>query len=165
MDMNSLEIAKVETKSDSPGVIAPPPLIYLGGLAMGVVLHWLKPLPFVPENLALPLGVAFILISIALVVTAVRAFIKAKTNIDVRKPTTSIMSTGPYHYTRNPIYLSMALLTIGIGIWVNTIWILVALVPVLLVIQFGVIAREETYLTKKFGEEYLRYKASVRRWL
>lgn len=155
----------VKAASDSPGVIAPPPLIYLGGLAVGIVLHWLKPLPFVPENLALLLGVAFILISIALVVTAVRTFIKAKTNIDVRKPTTSIVSTGPYHYTRNPIYLSMALLTIGIGIWVNTIWILVALVPVLLVIQFGVIAREETYLTKKFGEEYLWYKANVRRWL
>ena len=150
---------------DSPQVIAPPPLIYLGALAVGIILHWLKPMPFLPENLALPLGIVIIAVSVVLVVSAFRAFIKAKTNIDVRKPTTSIVSTGPYHFTRNPIYLSMTLLVIGIALWVNTLWILITLILTLLIIQFGVIVREEAYLTKKFGEEYLRYKALVRRWL
>ena len=151
--------------NDSPQVIAPPPLIYLSGFTVGIVLHLLKPLPFLPKNLVLPLGVVLIVISIMLVITAMREFIKAKTNIDVRKPTTSIVSTGPYQFTRNPIYLSMTLLVLGIAVWVNTLWILITLVLVLLVMQFGVIAREEAYLVKKFGGEYLQYKTKVRRWM
>lgn len=150
---------------DNAGVIAPPPLIYLSGLAAGIVLHWFNPLVFLPNTFALPLGIFLIVISIVLVVTAMRAFIKAKTNIDVRKPATSIVTTGPYRFSRNPIYLSMTLLVIGIAVWVNSLWILITLIPVLLVMQFGVIKREETYLTKKFGEEYIRYKARVRRWI
>ena len=151
--------------NDSPQVIAPPPLIYLSGFTVGIVLHLLKPLPFLPKNLVLPLGVVLIVISIMLVITAMREFIKAKTNIDVRKPTTSIVSTGPYQFTRNPIYLSMTLLVLGIAVWVNTLWILITLVLVLLIMQFGVIAREEAYLVKKFGGEYLQYKTKVRRWM
>jgi len=158
-------INKTTSTSDSPQVIAPPPLIYLGGLAVGIILHWINPLPFLQENLTLPLGVSLIIISIILVITAFRAFKKAKTNIDPRKPTTSIVSTGLYRFTRNPIYLSMTLLILGIAIWVNTLWILVMLVPVLLVMQFGVIVREEAYLTKKFGKEYFRYKSRVRQWI
>ncbi len=151
--------------SDSPRIIAPPPLIYVGGLTIGIILHWLKPLPFVPGNLALPLEAIFIAVSVVLFVTALRTFAKAKTNVDPRKPTTRIVSTGPYRFSRNPIYLSMTLLSVGIALWVNTLWMLIILVPVLLIMQFGVIAREETYLTRKFGEEYLRYTSNVHRWL
>ena len=151
--------------SDSPKVIALPPFIYLGGLAAGVVLHLFKPLPFFPENLALPMGVALIVLSILLGATAIRGFVRAETNVDVRKPATRIVVDGPYRFTRNPIYLSMTIFVIGVAIWLNTLWVLIALIPTLLVIQFGVIRREEIYLAKKFGEEYLRYKAKVRRWL
>ncbi|MFA4818996.1 MAG: isoprenylcysteine carboxylmethyltransferase family protein [Patescibacteria group bacterium] len=156
---------KTTSTSDSPQVIAPPPFIYLGGIAVGFILHLIKPLSFLPKNFALPLGVVLIVISVLLVVTAIRTFIRAKTNIDVRKPTTSIVSVGPYRFTRNPIYLSMALLTIGIAVWANALWILITLVPVLLVMQFAVILREEDYLTRKFGGEYLQYKTRVRRWI
>jgi protein-S-isoprenylcysteine O-methyltransferase Ste14 len=151
--------------SDSPHVIAPPPFMYLTGIATGLILHWFWPLLLVPDKFTIPLGSALVAISVVQVVAAFRVFIKAKTNIDVRKPTTSIVSTGPYQFTRNPIYVSMTLFTIGIAVWINTLWVLITLAPVLLVMQFGVIAREEVYLTKKFGEEYLRYKAKVRRWL
>ena len=156
---------KTTATSDSPQVIALPPLIYLGGLAAGVVLHLLKPLPFLPENLALPVGLALIVISIILAIVAIRGFVRAETNVAVRRPATRIVVGGPYRFTRNPMYLSMALLVLGIAFWLNTLWILVALIPTLLIIQFGVIQREEAYLAKKFGEEYLRYKAEVRRWL
>lgn len=156
---------KTDTSNDSSDVIALPPSIYLSGLAAGVVLHWLKSVPFLPENLTLLLGVALIVISIVLVVTAMCAFAEAKTNIDVRKPTTSIIATGPYRFSRNPIYLSMALLVLGIAVLVNALWILITLVSVLLVIRFRVIAREENYPTRKFGEEYLQYKSKVRRWM
>lgn len=151
--------------NDSPGVIAPPPLIYLSGLAVGIILQWFKPVAFLSEKFAVPLGVALIIISVALVVTAMHAFVKAKTNIDVRKPTTSIVASGPYRFSRNPIYLSMTLLVLGIATWVNTVWILVTLLPILLIIRLGVIAREEAYLTRKFGEDYLQYKVRVRRWI
>ena len=156
---------KTTSTSDSPQVIAPPPLIYLGGLAVGIVLNIFWPLPFLPKDLILPLGISIIAVSVVLVVSAFRAFIKAKTNIDVRKPTTSIVSTGPYRFSRNPVYLSMTLFVIGIAVWVNSLWILFTLLQVLFVMQLGVISREETYLTKKFGEQYLQYKAKVRRWL
>ncbi|MBI5620749.1 isoprenylcysteine carboxylmethyltransferase family protein [Candidatus Gottesmanbacteria bacterium] len=156
---------KISLPSDSSQVIAPPPLIYLSGLVVGAILHWLKPLPFLPETLTLPLSTILVVTSIALITTAFRAFRKAKTTIHVHKPTTKIVTTGPYRFSRNPIYLSMTLLTIGIAILVNTLWILVMLIPVLLVMQFGVIAREEAYLTKKFGDEYLHFKSKVRRWL
>lgn len=151
--------------SDSPQVIAPPPFIYLGGLAVGIILHWLAPMPFLPENFALLTGVALTIISSILVFMAFRALAHAKTNIDVRKPTTSIVATGLYRFTRNPIYFSMTLFILGIAVLLNTLWIPITLVPVLLVIQFGVIAREESYLTKKFGEKYLQYKARVRQWI
>lgn len=150
---------------DSPQVIAPPPFIYLGGLAVGIILHRLAPMLFLPENFALPIGVALIIISSILVVMAFRALAHAKTNIDVRKPTTSIVATGLYRFTRNPIYLSMTLFILGIAVLLNTLWIAITLVPVLFAIQFGVIAREESYLTKKFGDEYLHYKLKVRRWV
>lgn len=163
--MKSSEIVKIETKIDSPGVIAPPPFIYLGGLAVGGFLHWLKPMPLLSENLTLPFGILIIAVSVLLVISSFREFKKAKTNIDVRKPTTSIVSSGPYRFTRNPIYVSMTLLTLGIALWINTLWILITLIPVLLVMQFGVIVREEAYLTKKFGNEYLAYQSKVHRWI
>ena len=162
-----MELAKpnMEIRDDSPQVIALPPFIYLSGLVLGVILHWFYPLAFLPGKLTLSLGTLCILVSIVLVVTAMRAFRKAKTNIDTRKPTTSIVTAGPYRFSRNPIYLSMTLLFVGIAILVNSLWILLALIPVLVMMRFGVIDREEIYLAKKFGEEYIRYKARVRRWL
>lgn len=154
-----------EPRNDSPGVVAPPPFIYLGGLVMGTLLHWLKPMSFLPENLTLPLGILVIVSSILLVVSSFREFTKAKTNIDVRKPTTSIVRNGPYRFTRNPIYVSMTLFTVGVAIGMNALWILITLIPVLFIMHVGVIAREEAYLTKKFGNEYLTYKSEVRRWI
>lgn len=151
--------------SDSPHVVVPPPLIYIGGLFLPLLLHWIKPLEFLPGTFPLFLGITLIVISVIFVATAMRSFIKEKTNIDVRKPTTHIVTTGPYRFTRNPIYLSMTLLVVSIAVWWNELWILVTLMPVLFIIQHGVIKREEAYLTKKFGEEYLNYKSRVRRWI
>jgi len=155
----------VPAASDSPQVIAPPPFVYAVGLATGIVINFAKPVPFVPEHLAVAAGIALMLIAVFLMALALRALVRAGTNVDVRKPSLVIATTGPYRFTRNPIYLAMALFMVGAGVFFNALWVLVALVPVMFVIRFGVIAREETYLTQKFGEEYLRYKARVRRWL
>ncbi|MHB0865381.1 MAG: methyltransferase family protein [Minisyncoccota bacterium] len=151
--------------SDSPQVIALPPFIYAGGLAAGLLLHWLVPLPFLPEHLAWPVGTTLIAMSLMLIITAMRALREAKTNVDVRKPTTRIVVGGPYRFSRNPIYLAMTFFFVGIAALLGALWILLMLVPVLLVLHFGVIVREEAYLSKKFGEEYIRYRSNVRRWL
>lgn len=159
------QMEKISQQTDSPQVIAPPPLIYLSGLVVGIVLHWFEPVTFLPDKLALPLGATLVAVSVVLVIVAMRTFVRAGTNIDVRKPTTNIVKTGPYRFTRNPIYLSMTLFVLGITAWLNSLWILITLVPVLFVIGFGVIKREEAYLVKKFGEEYVLYKSKVRRWI
>jgi len=83
----------------------------------------------------------------------------------VRTPTTVIVSVGVYRLTRNPMYFSLAILYLGITCWVNSIWCLLLLFPVLIVVNEGVIKREEKYLEKKFGDEYLKYKSTVRRWI
>jgi len=85
--------------------------------------------------------------------------------VQTSEPTTTIVDTGPYRFTRNPIYLAMLLGLIGLAIALNSLWLLLTLVPFVLVIRYGVVAREEAYLERKFGEDYRRYRARVRRWL
>ena len=96
---------------------------------------------------------------------SVREFRKARTPIRTRKPVTVVITTGPYRFSRNPIYLSFTLLQFGLGMWANSTWLVGMLIPALLLMSYGVIAREERYMARKFGDEYLRYRASVRRWI
>lgn len=120
---------------------------------------------FLPQTPARWFGVLLILISIPIGVSAVRALARAKTTFDTRKPTTAVVTDGAFRYSRNPMYLSMTLLYVGIAFLVNSPWILLLVLPLVVVIQWGVVEREERYLERKFGEEYLRYKANVRRWI
>ncbi|MEE8559881.1 MAG: isoprenylcysteine carboxylmethyltransferase family protein [Alphaproteobacteria bacterium] len=150
---------------DLAGVIAPPPLIYLAFLLLGVGLDYVWPVAVIPEGVQYPAGFLLIALGLALFGAAVRRFGKAETSVQTRKPTTAIITDGPFRFSRNPIYLAMSLSYAGIAIAADNLWILGLLVPALAVIRCGVISREERYLERKFAEEYLRYKASVRRWL
>ncbi len=150
---------------DLAGVIAPPPLIYLAFLLLGLGLDYVWPVALVPAGVQYPVGALLIALGLALFGAAVRLFVKADTSVQTRKPTTAIITDGPFRFSRNPIYLAMSLSYAGIAIAADNLWILGALVPALAVIRCGVISREERYLERKFAEEYLRYKASVRRWL
>lgn len=150
---------------DNPGVIARPPLIYLGALALGLGLHAAFRTPALPVTVARILGVALIACAVAVVVPAFRAMAHAGTSFRTERPTTAIVTDGPFGYTRNPIYVALTLLYVGIALTINSLWVLVLIIPVIIVMQFGVIAREERYLERKFGDEYVRYKARVRRWL
>jgi len=123
------------------------------------------PLPFLPGTLAVPLGVALVAVAIALFSYSVAKFRAAGTPVPARKPTTVIVRTGPYRFSRNPIYLAFSLCQLGIAIWVNSVWLLATLVGAVALIHYVVIRREEQYLERKFGAQYLDYKASVRRWL
>ena len=92
-------------------------------------------------------------------------FRRARTPLDVRKPATALITQGPYRFSRNPIYVSMTLLYAGLAFLLGNGWVLALAAPVLLVMDFWVVRREERHLEAKFGEDYLRYKAAVRRWL
>jgi protein-S-isoprenylcysteine O-methyltransferase Ste14 len=106
-----------------------------------------------------------VLAAVALFVYSVRTFRRAGTPVPGNRPTTAIVRTGPYRYSRNPIYLAFSLLQIGIAFWLNSPWLLVTLVPAVALMSFVVIPREEQYLESRFPSDYLPYRDSVRRWL
>ena len=149
---------------DRPGVIAPPPLIYLAAIVVGTLLErvWRWRLPL--SGWGRLAGLLLIVAAVSLAVWAVRAFDRAKTSPKPHKPTTAIVRSGPFRYTRNPIYIAFTLIQLGAALMGASGWIFALIVPVLLLIRFGVIAREERYLERKFGDEYSNYKRSVRRW-
>lgn len=152
-------------KKDNPGVIAPPPLIFLSGLLIGGIVTYFYPFPMLPGGLAVILGNLLFLSGVAVIAIIYLQMKRAKTNIEPWKPTTKILDTGFYGISRNPIYLGMILIYLGISCFFNSIWFLPFLPIVLLVIHYGVILREEKYLESKFGEDYLDYKKRVRRWI
>jgi len=147
------------------GVRFPPPLILLACLLGGVGLHYQLPLGigFVsPLNLT---GLVFVIAALIVLAQCALAFRKAATAIEPWKPTTSMVYSGCYAYSRNPIYLSFCLLLFGIGITADSFWILLSTVPCAVAIYHVAIVREEAYLEQKFGKDYLEYKKKVRRWL
>ena len=150
------------------GVRFPPPLIQLLHILLGVLAERLVPLNLLPEAAhayARGAGVVVVLGGLSLFATALRQFRRA--DIDVRPwmPTSGIMDTGLYGWTRNPIYLAFATIHLGAAFLVPSAWVVLTLIPATLVIRFYVIAREERYLEATFGEAYVRYKSRVRRWL
>jgi protein-S-isoprenylcysteine O-methyltransferase Ste14 len=152
-------------KRDAPGVIAPPPLIYLAGLGIGFGLDALLPSASLPGWLAWSLGSVLLLGGFALAVSFVRAFRRAGTPVNPGESATTLVTTGPYRLTRNPGYLGMTLGYAGIAVMSDALWVLVPLVPTLLLIDRGVIRREERHLERSFGEQYTRYRARTRRWI
>lgn len=154
-----------ETRKDAPDVVARPPLIFLGSILVGSILQVLWPVRFVPHALTTLLGGSLIAVSVILFTLAVRVLRAAGTGIRTNQPTTAIVVRGPYRFSRNPIYLSFALFQLGVAIWANSAWILATLIPTVGIIRYGVIAREEAYLARRFGQRYRQYKGGVRRWL
>ena len=152
-------------ESDSEGVRTPPPVIYLTFMVLGVGLQFRWPLNFLPYQTPIPLGLAAIALGLVLIAWSVRTFLAAKTGFEHRKPTTTLISSGPFRYSRNPIYVGMTLFGLGLGAFLDNLWIVLLMLPAVLVIRFFVVAREEAFLASRFGEDYRRYKASVRRWI
>lgn len=153
------------SESDRPNVLAPPPLLFCGALALGLAVHLAFPVPLLPRGPAGWLGVLLVLTSIPIGVSALRALVRAKTAIDPRKPTTAIVTEGAFRFSRNPIYLSLLLLYLGLASLINSLWILLCALPLIVVLQRGVVEREERYLERRFGEKYLGYKNRVRGWI
>lgn len=154
-------------QQDRPGVIAPPPLIFGIGLGVGLAADWLSPSGLdgiMTSATRYGIGAALAAVAIVIAVFAFMQFRKARTHVEPWKPTTAIIADGLYRITRNPLYIASALLYAGIAVAAGSGWALVMLVPVMLVIEFGVVRREEAYLEAKFGDTYRAYKEQVRRW-
>jgi protein-S-isoprenylcysteine O-methyltransferase Ste14 len=152
--------------TQSSGAAVPPPLVFLGALVIGVALNFLWPLTiFTNDRLGDVLGLLAALGSAALAAWALRTMVRAGEQPDPGASTKSIVRSGPFARTRNPIYLSFALFDVGVAMLTNNLWILLALTILMVYVDRGIVRREERYLEQKFGEDYLDYKGSVRRWL
>ena len=155
-----------ETSADNAGVIAFPPLMWLIGAVASSLIHFfvIREPMMSNDRVVLGCGIVFAIIAPTLAISAMVTFNKAGTNIDPAKPALTIARGGPYRFTRNPMYLALCLLQVALGFFVNDWITLLFVVPLALLLHFGVILREEKYLTSKFGEPYLELKRNVRRW-
>jgi protein-S-isoprenylcysteine O-methyltransferase Ste14 len=141
-----------------------PPRIYLASIVGGALLQQVAPVPFVPEGAAFG-GAALVGLAIALLAWSVATFRAAGTPVPAREPTTAIVRTGPYRFSRNPIYLAYSLFQLGLAVWINSAWLLATLAVAVGLIHHLVIPREEQYLERRFGADYLDYMRSAGRWL
>jgi protein-S-isoprenylcysteine O-methyltransferase Ste14 len=153
---------------DHPGVLAPPPLIALGGVVLGFLLDWLMP-AYLLATILSPwaqglLGGILMAAGAAIAIAGRARFIEAGTNVNPWKPSLRITTTGIFQYLRNPMYAGLLLVLGGIGVAFASDWTLAMVLPVALILHYGVVLREERYLEAKFGDEYRHYKDSVPRW-
>ena len=156
----------MDDTAETAQVIVRPPLAWGLAVIAGLALNWLVPWPFLPADLPAGwLGAMVFVLALALFAWAIVTISRAGSNVPTSLPTTAIVESGPYRFTRNPIYLGMFGGLIGLGIAFDNPWLLLLMALFALVIRYGVVAREEAYLERMFGEVYRRYRARVRRWL
>ena len=154
-----------DRSTDSPGVIACPPLVFLGAFGLGLLLHWLMPVPPLQLAFSRVLGAVLCLASGVVGIWGRVTMSRAGTNVRPNRPVNALVTDGPFRFSRNPLYLSLTVLYLGITLFFDALWPLVTLLPMLAVVHWGIILREERYLETKFGDEYRAYKARVRRWI
>ncbi|MGB5439612.1 MAG: isoprenylcysteine carboxylmethyltransferase family protein [Gammaproteobacteria bacterium] len=163
--MNTDDDHRPESDPHGPGVRVHPPVIYAGSILSGMAIdnYWPQSMPFGIHGYLY----ASIIIAFALLIAgfSIFKFYQARTDVRPDKPDSALIRSGPYRLTRNPLYIVLTLVQITIAVWLNNAWILaLAIVSVFVITQYA-IKREERYLEKIFGQDYLDYKQRVRRWL
>ena len=164
----TLGSATVILMADRAAVIAPPPLLMLLCIAAGAIVDHFKPFPIIRNFDLVPriaICAAILLVAAGLVFTAIRQFVTHQEHPSPYQPTNAIVSSGVYRFTRNPIYVGFMVVVIAAAIGFNSWWVLLSIVPLFLLLQFGVVLREEKYLSTKFGAGYDDYRRTVRRWI
>lgn len=149
---------------DTAGIIALPPLIYAVALVIGWLIEYFFPTQVFGAPLKHILGWPLLAAGLTLQVTGLRAFKHAQTPVNPFKPSTALITGGPFAYTRNPLYLALTLDYMGLTLLTDTAWPWLLLPLVLVIMHYGVILREERYMENKFGDAYRQYKTRVRRW-
>lgn len=150
---------------DRPGILVPPPAIYIGGLAVGWLLERYWPTKMLPASIGLALGLPLVVAGVLGLLWAAATMWRGGTTVNPYKSAVSLTMDGPFRYSRNPIYVADVLLYGGLALVFDWLWALALLPLVLIAMHFHVIVREERHLERKFGEDYLRYKRNVRRWV
>ena len=154
-----------DVSTDHSGVVVPPPLIYVAFFLVGLGAQRYVPVARLPAGIGRVLGTVLVLSWLVLTTWSFRRFWASGTSVVPIRPTTALVTEGPYRLTRNPMYLGLLLLYIGVACWFGLVWPLLLAPVVVWVMGVSVIGREERYLTRKFGDEYRRYQSHVRRWL
>ena len=149
---------------DRAGVVAPPPLIYAAVFAVGYALDRCYPVWLRPDASGW-LGWAIFAAGLVVLALGGAYLNRAGTPVNPYRPSTTLVTAGPYRYSRNPMYIALTLTYLGAAVVVDSVWPVMLLPGLLLVMQWGVISREERYLERRFGDDYRRYQARVRRWL
>jgi protein-S-isoprenylcysteine O-methyltransferase Ste14 len=156
---------QLSPEQDHPGVPIPPPLLFALPILASVALEWLIPTTFAQGVVRWIPGAFFLILGLALTISGFVTQKRAGTDPIPFHPSTRIVAHGPYRWTRNPMYLGFALATFGLAILADSEWMLLAVPLGLVLTDFLIVAREERYLERKFGEKYLEYKRRVRRWI
>jgi protein-S-isoprenylcysteine O-methyltransferase Ste14 len=160
-----MNITTKQTKPETARVIAPPPLIFTGCYLLGYVFERFYPTEVLTGAIIGPLGITLITLALSLAIFAIVTMKRAGTSENPYKPSTSLVRGGPYKFTRNPMYLALSLLYMGIALLLHMLWPFLTLPIAILTLHFGVITREERYLKRLFSEEYTEYCSHVRRWI
>ncbi|HJZ87710.1 MAG TPA: isoprenylcysteine carboxylmethyltransferase family protein [Polyangia bacterium] len=156
----------VQSPQGGARVRFPPPVVFLGFLLLGAFVHYLVPLRFpLAGSIRLGAGALLVVVAIVLFLTAMRLFRATGQHPRPWLPTPSLIVEGPYRFSRNPLYLALTLVQIGVGLLLDDVWILALSAASLAVVHFIAVLPEEAYLLDKFGEPYRKYMASVRRYL
>lgn len=154
---------------ESPGIRIPPPLVYLGAFALGVLADRLRPWPLAASFVALDrlcwLGAALLAVGLGLELWSLGHFLHARTSALPFRPASVFVARGPYRFTRNPMYLGMTISLLAVGLLLGRTWIALSAFAGALAIDRYAIPREERYLERRFGASYLEFKGRVRRWL
>jgi protein-S-isoprenylcysteine O-methyltransferase Ste14 len=149
----------------TPRIPAQPPIVYFGAIFIGVLLNHFYTVDAIPKGVRLFAGIPLTLLSICLSAFAFREFIRRGVSVDHKKSTKLLITTGPFRISRNPLYLSGIVLVFGVGVALDNLWIIGLLIPAILLVIYGTVLPEEKYLQGRFGELYLKYRSSVRRWI
>ncbi len=152
-------------KTDIPGVIMPPPYLFLGLVVIGTALDAVWPMPLMPASMQIMGGGVLIVMAVSLLGSALVRFRRAETHVETWKPSSALVTNGPYRVTRNPIYIAFGLAFLGLACALDNIWLAGLTVVLMIVLDVGVVRREERYLAAKFGDAYTTYCQHVRRWL
>lgn len=151
-------------KFDSPGVRLPP-VLYIAAFLIGVALQARFPLPFLAQPVVLGLGGVLAAVGALCIVTSIPAMLRGHGTLNTAGPSTALVISGPYRYSRNPMYLGLVLLFTGVAVLLAVTWALLFVLPLILYTQTRVIMPEERYLQRAFGDTYLAYCSQARRWL
>jgi protein-S-isoprenylcysteine O-methyltransferase Ste14 len=149
---------------EGPGLRIHPPVVYLLALLIGVGLNSLWPIAVLPSRWGVVIGILVIALGTSIMPAVVSRFRRAGTAFDPHKPASALVTDGPYRFSRNPAYVALTLWYLGIGLLLNSAWVLLLALPPVLVMDRWAIPREERHLEAKFGQQYVQYKARVRRW-